>query len=395
MSVKDTFYYDQLEVPVTATEQELKKAYRRLALKWHPDKNPPGDKQAEEKFKQIAQAWSVLSNPETRKRYDQLGRDGMPASSNIPAEQIFAAFFSQFFSSGMMSGMVPTPDDLDIVHEFAVSLADLYRGRTSRFGVSRRKPCPSCSARPGVLAGHPLDVAICPKVVMTSTQQGPFQQLSQIVCPQCNGLGEKIPQNARCPDCEGSGYTTTEDIIGIRIQPGSFDGQLIVVKSKGNYSHITKTSGDLVLIIKDKGDRLFIREPATGPENLYLDIDISLADALAGYACEIPHPGGAFLLRTVCIVEPNAMMVIRGAGMPKLGTSDTGDLFIKFHIKFPKTLSPAVLEQLSSLLPHRSDLSRLNWNGLKQRSCQPVDPAELEERALAVMQPDRQDCAIQ
>jgi DnaJ family protein A protein 2 len=396
--VRDTTLYDRLELTPNATELDIKKAYRRLALQYHPDKHPNGNKEAEDKFKEIAEAYSILSKPETRKTYDEQGQPGVAKNfGDVSPEQIFAAFINSLFSSG--NSISPTSDDLDIVHEFSLSLADLYRGKTSRFGVTRRKPCPTCLARPGVApASKHLELPLCPKTVINTVQQGPFQQISKGLCPNCEGRGVDVffAPGVACTDCSGRGYFTEEDAVGIRIQPGSYDGQLIISKGKGNYSLLTRTSGDLVLVIREQGDRFFLRDPMTGPENLFLDIDISLCDALVGYACEIPHPGGNFLVQTGGIVEPNSMMVVRGAGMPKLGTSQLGDLFIKFHIKFPKTLPQQSLDALARVLPHRSDLSKLNWSGLKQRTCSPVDPQELQERALALAQPDQgSNCCIQ
>lgn len=389
--VKDLTFYSLLEVGPDATDAELKTAYRRLAIKYHPDKNP-GNKESEEKFKQIAEAWAVLSNPETRQRYDNAGKEGVANEPNIhiSAEEIFAAFIAQFFS-GPFSAALGPDDDVDIVHEFSLSLGDLYRGKTSRFGVTRRRQCRECSGQ-GLAAGAPRQAcATCQgkKVVLNHITQGPFQQIAQSTCSACQGRGVAVPEGNSCANCTGLGILSGEDIIGVRIQPGSYDGQLIVIQGKGNYSHISNKTGDLVLVIKERPDQLFSRQKAAGAENLFLDINISLCDALSGYACEVPHPGGKFILRTTSIVEPNSTMIVRGAGMPKLRqqeqAAEFGDLFVKYHIIFPKELHPDVVEALGTLLPHRSDLSRLNWK-LKTYNAELLPKEEMEQRALALVE---------
>jgi len=397
--VKDTSFYDLLEVGPSATEQELKKAYRRLAIKYHPDKNP-GDKASEERFKQIAEAWSVLSKPESRARYDQFGAAGIagdPHIVGISPEEIFASFIAQFFA-----GPAAPSDDVDIVHEFSVSLGDLYRGKTSRFGVTRQKQCHDCGGRGVDLRFRDAKLPPCPacagrKVTLAHVAQGPFQQLVQTACSACQGKGCTVSAEFACVGCAGRGLASSEDIVGVRVQPGAWDGQLIVVKGKGNYSLLSGAVGDLILVIKEQRDRLFTRQRAAGPENLFLDIDISLCDALCGYACEIPHPGGKFLLRTAGVVEPNALTIVRGAGMPRFGAPEPqlGDLFVKYHIIFPKTIQPEIAQAIATLLPHRTDFSNLNWD-LKTRVAEPVAAGEIEQRALALLHPtDETGCPIQ
>lgn len=401
--VQETLLYDLLEVSPQASEQELKKAYRRLALKHHPDKNP-GNKQAEEKFKAIAQAWSVLSDPDSRRKYDQYGKDGISETrTSVSAEQIFAAFIEQFFN--MTTNLPSGEDDLDIVHELTVSLADLYRGKTRRFGVTRRQQCLGCinSSYSGLKENcNSMSIPICAKCqgrkkIVKQTKQGPFIQLTTVICPECEGHGIYRSSALLCEHCQGKATFTQEEIIGVKIQPGSWDGQLIIVQGKGNYSFISKTTGDLIFVIKETRDKLFVRNIAAGPENLFLDIDISLCDALTGSACEIPHPGGHFILQTNSITEPNSLQALRGFGMPKqTGPQGSfGDLFIKYHVIFPKSLPPQVIESLKSLLPYKTDMSKLNWSLGTPQTPVPVRPEELEQREIAILNPQPTGCPIQ
>lgn len=397
-------YYKLLEVEPKATEEELKKAYRRLAIKYHPDKNP-GNATAEERFKAIAEAWSVLSNPETRRRYDQQGISSENDKVHLSADQVFAAFIASFFSAQHTSSSNSPPEvELDITHEFAVPLANLYHGKTSRFAVTRQEKCSTCDGRGfGQLNPDQLKTVACTacagqRLVQTtssSSNGGSFlvHMSSFGQCRQCSGSGVQSGHPLSCKVCSGKCYHLIEETVSIRIQPGSFDGQVLLINDKGNYSPASRTCGDLLLVIREKPDKLFIRKPEIAPQHLFLDIDISLADSLCGYACEIPHPAGEFIVSTKGIIEPNSLKVVRRRGMPILGRpGEFGDLILKYHVIFPKSLSKEQLSSLAAILPHKSNFKQLNWN-LESVGTLNLQESELEE--LAPIQNPPQQCPIQ
>lgn len=372
MSATKKDYYKLLEVEPQASETDLKKAYRRLAIKYHPDKNP-GDPAAEERFKLIAEAWSVLSNPDTRRRYDQQGFNAADSNGvHISADQVFAAFIANFFAAqSELQSNLPTDVEVDIVHEFKLPLASLYHGKTSRFAVTRQEQCGDCSATglaPQAVQSQAVASAICTacsgqRLQLQGGRNAFLAWSSLSSCKQCSGSGVQPGHAMCCKRCNGKSFILVEETISVKVHPGSFDGQVLLITGKGNYSPVSKSTGDLLLVIREKPDKLFVRRPNLAPQHLFLDVDISLCDALCGYACEIPHPGGDFIVSTKGIIEPNSLKVVKGKGMPVLGSKEQfGDLILKYHVIFPKSLTKEQLLNLASILPHKSNFKTLNWN---------------------------------
>lgn len=348
---KDTKFYDILGVQPSASEAELKSAYRKLALKYHPDKNP----NAGDKFKEISAAYEILSDAEKRQIYDQYGEEGLQGGGagggfgGMDPNDIFAQFFG-----GGMGGRSRGPRGprrgADMDFALGCTLEDLYNGKKTKIAVQRTVLCKGCDGKGG------KEVKTCSGcngsgVKVTIRQMGPMIQQMQGACDECNGSGETIRPQDRCTECKGKKIGSERKIIEINIDKGMSHGQKIKFSGEADQGPGI-VPGDVVVILKEKEHSLYQR---TG-KDLNCDIKIDLLTALAGGSFTIPHLDGRKLeISLEDVVKPGEIRAISGQGMPEYKRPfNKGDLYITFEIEFPPTTWKRDIAALESILPART-----------------------------------------
>lgn len=359
-----TKYYEILGVSKNATPDELKKAYRVAALKNHPDKG--GDP---EKFKELSQAYDVLSDPEKRDVYDQYGEDalkeGMGGGGSAGAHNPFD-IFEQFFGGGGAFGSSPFGGSSsrgrrqqrgeDVVHTLKVSLEDLYNGASKKLSLTRMALCPRCKGK-GSKSGASGSCYGChgSGVKMVTRQIGPgmIQQM-QLVCPDCRGAGEVISDKDRCPQCKANKVTQQKKVLDVQVEKGMQHGQKIVFQGEADEAPDTVT-GDIILVLQLKEHPKFKRKL----DDLYVEHTLSLTEALCGFQFALTHLDGRQLLirsNPGEVVKPGQYKAINDEGMPQHQRPFMkGHLYIHFNVEFPDSgvLSIDQCRTLEKILPPR------------------------------------------
>ena len=347
-------YYEVLGVAKTATPEELKKAYRKLAIKYHPDKNP-GDKEAEEKFKEAAEAYDVLSDPEKRQKYDQFGHNmgpqgfpggGFGGGHGFTMEDIFSQFGDIFGGHGgfdmggfgSAAGGRPRKrqrrgDDLRIT--LKLSLEDIAKGISKTLKLKAFAKCDHCN---GTGAKDGTAFVTCPTChgsgTVMRTQQTIFGlSQSAAVCPECNGDGKIIKEN--CTYCNGTGVQHKEQVVSFNIPAGVADGMTLTVKGKGNAPMHGGVNGDLLVVIEEIKHPELIRDGNDVVYNLMLDFPT----AALGGSVEVPTIGGRARLKIAPGTQPGKILRLRGKGLPSTEGYGTGDELVNVMVYVPDTLN--------------------------------------------------------
>lgn len=356
----NTKYYDILAVSKSATPDELKKAYRKAAIKNHPDKG--GDP---EKFKELAQAYEVLSDPEKREIYDQYGEDALKegmgggGASHNPFD-IFESFFGGSFGGSSFGGGSSRgrrqKQGEDVVHPLKVSLEDLYNGTSRKLSLSRNVICSKCKGK-GSKSGASGRCMGCQgsgmKVSIRQLGPGMIQQM-QHVCPDCRGSGETISDKDRCGQCKGSKVVQDKKVLEVHVEKGMLHGQRIVFQGEADEAPDTIT-GDIVFVLQLKDHSKFKRKG----DDLYVEHTLNLTEALCGFQFPLTHLDGRQLLIKSSpgeIVKPNQYKAINDEGMPQYQRPFMkGRLYIHFNVEFPESgvLTQEQCKQLESILPPR------------------------------------------
>ncbi|WP_290088870.1 molecular chaperone DnaJ [Paramuribaculum intestinale] len=357
-------YYEVLGVAKTATPEELKKAYRKLAIKYHPDKNP-GDKEAEEKFKEAAEAYDVLSDPEKRQKYDQFGHNmgpqgfpggGFGGGHGFTMEDIFSQFGDIFGGHGgfdmggfgSAAGGRPRKrqrrgDDLRIT--LKLSLEDIAKGISKTLKLKAFAKCDHCN---GTGAKDGTAFVTCPTChgsgTVMRTQQTIFGlSQSAAVCPECNGDGKIIKEN--CTYCNGTGVQHKEQVVSFNIPAGVADGMTLTVKGKGNAPMHGGVNGDLLVVIEEIKHPELIRDGNDVVYNLMLDFPT----AALGGSVDVPTIGGRARLKIAPGTQPGKILRLRGKGLPSTEGYGTGDELVNVMVYVPETLNDEerkLIEQL-------------------------------------------------
>lgn len=359
MSKRD--YYEVLGLSKSATPEEIKKAYRKIAIKYHPDKNP-GDDEAENKFKEAAEAYEVLSNTEKRQRYDRFGHQGVdggfgggPGGMNM--DDIFSRFedifggggggFGDFFGGGggggRTSGRMRKGSNLRI--KLKLSLNEIANGVEKKIKVKRYVPCDDCGGN-GSLNGTSLRTChTCNgtgqiRRVM-NTMLG--QMVSASTCPTCEGEGKMVDD--KCPSCSGEGRIYKEEVISIKIPAGVSEGVQLSMTGKGNAPKRGGVPGDLLILIEEVEDKQLKRDG----NNVHYDLYISFFDAALGTTVEVPTINGKVKIPIEPGTQSGKVLRLRGKGIKDLNGYGSGDQLIHVNIWTPKSLTPderAALEGL-------------------------------------------------
>ena len=344
MSKKD--YYDILGVTKKSTPEEIKKAYRSLAMKYHPDRNQ-GDKTAEGKFKEASEAYQVLSDPKKKSSYDQFGHSAFEGGAGGAGgfdfggfesggfSDIFDDFFGDFMGSsrsGGRSGKSRSNRGSDLKINLEISLEEAYLGKKQTINLSSNEKCKKCSGNGAELGSKPKKCSTCNGHGKVRMQQG-FFTLQQ-TCPDCGGDGEMLSNP--CKDCRGSGIIKTKKNLSIQIPKGVDDGTQIRLSGKGDAGYRGGADGDLYVIITVQKHKIFQRSE----ENLYYKLPISMTDAALGTEIEVPTiDGGKAKVKIPAGTQNGKQLRLREKGMPNLRSENIGDLYLEINVIVPENLS--------------------------------------------------------
>ena len=347
MSKRD--YYEVLGVDKSASAAEIKKAYRKKAIKFHPDKNPD-DKEAEEKFKEAAEAYEVLSNEDKKSRYDQYGHAGMGGQGGFGGgfggggmnmEDIFSHFGDIFgggfggFGGGSSRSRRRVNKGSNLRVKVKLTLEDVAKGIEKKIKVKKYVSCSTCSGT-GAKDGH--SYSTCSQCNGTgqvtriqNTILGQMQTAS--TCPSCNGEGKTITE--KCPTCSGEGVTMQEEVITIQIPAGVADGMQLSVSGKGNAARRGGVNGDLIVLVQEEAHAELVRD---GNDLLY-NLFVSFPDVVLGKTAEIPTVDGKVKVKLEPGTQAGKILRLRSKGIPDVNGYGKGDLLVKVNVWIPKEVS--------------------------------------------------------
>ena len=376
MAKKD--YYEVLGVIKSASSEEIKKAYRKLALKHHPDRNK-GDKAAETKFKEASEAYHVLSDKERRTNYDQFGHaafegaggrggfsnfDFSNAFSDIFGSDIFDDFFEGFGGSrGRRQRRSSDFRGADLRYDLSISLEEVYNGKKQEINFSSSEKCGRCNGYGAEPGSKPISCSACGGQGQVRSSQGFFT--IQQTCPECNGSGEQI--SSPCKDCKGMCKKQTRKKISTNIPKGVDDGTRIRLSGKGEAGIKGSGNGDLYIFVSVEPHNIFKRSE----ENLFFEFPVSLADAALGTTIEVPTiDGGKAKVKIPAGTQNGKQFRLRDKGMPIMRNKDYGDLYIRTITEVPSSLTKEqknLLEQFKKLEDSKTNPGIKNFFGKAKR----------------------------
>lgn len=351
---EETDYYELLEVTREASGDEIKKSFRRLAMKYHPDRNPD-DKTAEQKFKEINEAYEVLKDEQKRAAYDRYGRQafagGMGGQGGNPFggfefnfgsggfSDIFADVFSEFMGGGRRPRTY-AERGADVRYNLEINLEESYTGIEKEITIPSTETCETCHGH-GTKDGK--EAPICPNCKGSGKihmQRGGFFIVEQ-ECPHCHGTGRLVKE--ACPDCQGAGVRHTEKTVKIKIPAGIEDDTRMRISGAGEAGSRGGENGDLYVFISVKPHKLYQREGA----NLYANVPVSMCCAALGGKIEIPAIDGEKIeLNISAGTQNDDVMKIKNQGMTMMRSNRRGDLFVKIRVETPVNLSARQKELL-------------------------------------------------
>ncbi|MGC8854861.1 MAG: molecular chaperone DnaJ [Halothiobacillaceae bacterium] len=347
MAKKDL--YEILGVAKNASEDELKKAYRRLAMKYHPDRNPD-DKDAEAKFKEAKEAYEILSDAQKRAAYDQFGHAAFEAGMGGGAgpgygagfggasfSDIFGDVFGDIFGGGRGRG-TRAYRGADLQYNLEISLEEAVAGTTVKIRVPTTEPCTACGGSGAKKGTKPKTCPTCGGTGAVRIQQGIFAV--QQTCPTCHGRGEIIEEP--CPACRGQGRVQTHKTLSVKIPPGVDTGDRIRLGGEGEPGEHGGPAGDLFVVIHVKPHPIFERRDA----DLYCEVPISFATAALGGEVEVPTLDGRARLKIPAETQSGKLFRLRGKGVAPVRGGAPGDLICKVNVETPVNLTEAQKDML-------------------------------------------------
>ncbi|PCH71530.1 MAG: molecular chaperone DnaJ [Bacteroidales bacterium] len=358
MSKRD--YYEVLGVSKSASETEIKKAYRKKAIQYHPDKNPD-DKQAEENFKEAAEAYEALSNAEKRQRYDQFGHAGMSGSAGggfggggMNMEDIFSHFGDIFGGGGFGGGFggggrssrrVNRGSNLRV--KVKLTLKEISEGVEKKIKVKKQVECKSCDGSGAKDGSSFSSCSTCHGSGQVTRIQNTIlgQMQTASTCPSCGGEGKIITN--KCTSCAGEGVIRDEEIITINIPAGVAEGMQLSVSGRGNAARRGGVNGDLLILVHEEQHPELIRDE----NDLLYNLFISIPDSVLGTAVEIPTIENKVKVKIDAGTQPGKILRLRGKGLPDINGYGRGDLLVKINVWVPNSVSKdekKILEKLQA-----------------------------------------------
>ncbi|WP_319229379.1 molecular chaperone DnaJ [Draconibacterium orientale] len=347
-------YYEVLGVGKSASAEEIKKAYRKKAIQYHPDKNPD-NKEAEEKFKEAAEAYEVLSNPEKKQRYDQFGHAGMSGAAGgggfsgggfSDIEDIFSAFgdifgghfggFGGFSGGGGRSrGGRRVSRGSDLRVKVKLNLQEIVNGVEKKIKVKKYVACQHCSGTGAKNGSSYSTCGTCGGAGQVTRVQNTLlgQMQTTSACPTCGGEGRMITD--KCNHCAGEGVVREEEVINIKIPAGVGEGMQLNVSGKGNTGRRGGINGDLLVVITEADEDELVRDG----NNLIYNLFLSFPEITLGTTSEIPTVDGKVKVKIEPGTQPEKILRLRGKGIPDVNGYGRGDLLVRVHVWIPKKLS--------------------------------------------------------
>jgi molecular chaperone DnaJ len=349
MATTQRDYYELLGVPRTADEGEIKKAFRRLARTLHPDVSEAPD--AEERFREVVEAYEVLSKPETRELYDRYGHAGLRSGGFTPTSfdlgslsDLFAAFFGDDLFG--VSARPRRARGADVAAQIEIELADAVTGTTREVPYPVTVPCATCRGGGAAPGTSPVTCAACGGAGrlqhVSRTRFGEFVRTQ--TCPTCRGAGRVIQEP--CPDCEGSGRIVEERTLEVEVPPGIHDRQQIRISGEGHAGSLGGRAGDVYVQVRIRPDARFVREG----NDIFSTVDLTMTEAALGTTVRVPVVDGEVELEFEPGTQPGEIRVLRGRGMPVLQGFGRGDHRFLVNVQVPRRLTDeqrALLERFS------------------------------------------------
>ena len=344
-------YYEILGVERSASDAELKSAYRKLAMQYHPDRNPGNHEEATEKFKEITEAYGVLADADKRAAYDRYGHAGVSgaASQGWPdfSSTVFTDFedlFGEFF--GGVFGRQRGPRSraqrgADLRYEVEITFEEAATGLETKIKIPRWETCQECGGRGAKRGSEPAACTVCGGRGQLRHQQGLFT-VSR-TCPECKGLGQVIREP--CPACQGQGRSRQEKVLGIKIPAGVEEGMRLRVSGEGESGAYGGPAGDLYVVLHVREHSYFEREGS----DLYCTVPLSIAQAALGTEIKVPTLKGQERLRIPEGTQSGSVFRMRGLGMPRVEEGGRGDLYVRVQVMVPTNLSREQRRLLESL----------------------------------------------
>ena len=346
-------YYEVLGVEKSANADEIKKAYRKAAIKYHPDKNP-GDKEAEEKFKEAAEAYDVLSNPDKRARYDQFGHAGMNGATGggfggfgggggFSMEDIFSQFGDIFgghfgggfggFGGGRGGQRVNRGSDIRV--KVRLTLAEIANGTTKKLKINKSIACSKCGGSGADGSNGYTTCSTCGGSGYVTRVENTFfgRMQTQGVCPTCGGEGKVI--NKPCSECSGEGTVRGSEVVEIKIPAGVGEGMALTVSGKGNAARHGGVNGDLLVVIEEERDPQLLRDG----DDLIHNLNITVTTALLGGEVEVPTIEGKAKIKIAAGTHAGKVLRLRGKGLASVNGYGRGDILVVVDITIPSSLS--------------------------------------------------------
>jgi len=350
-------YYEILSVERTASDGEIKSAYRKLALKYHPDRNP-GDKQAEERFKECAEAYAILADPEKRAAYDRFGHAGVSSAAGAGGfdPSVFTGFedilgglgdifgFGDLLGGGRRRGGPQRGRDLR--YDLEISFEESAQGSETTIQIPREENCDACKGSGAAPGTQPAVCNLCRGQGQVRTQQGFFTVAR--TCPQCRGTGKTITKP--CASCRGAGRVSVERKIKVRIPAGIATGQQLRLQGEGEAGFAGGPPGSLYVVIHVQEHEYFRRDGM----NLFCEVPVNYPTVALGGEIDVPTLDGVETVKVPEGTQTGTTLRLRGKGMPDVNGRGRGDLFATVQVRTPKKLSKEqrqAIEQLSRVLP--------------------------------------------